>query len=452
MAASTIVYRATIAEGTRQKWTFSAWLKYDPRDGKATGAGASRQRIIDAGVDTDYFLFLESSSAVIWYSGTYGFTTQRIFKDSSAWYHFVLRVDTTAASGLAAGDRYRFYVNGVEVDTFSSESNPPEAYEGAMNNTGIDMVLGGATTSDHNFMGSMSHVHMCDGYSYAPTEFGETDAASGSWKIKTSPSVSYGTNGFFLKFEDRDNLDLDSGTNAFTFTTSGTLTATYDNPSNNFCVMNIMDNWASNATFTNGDLSVGGSGASGTNAPAVSTMPVSAGKWYWEVNFSGGGIDGLIGIVDKTPEAGATEVGNDANSWGYYGSDGDYRNNNTGTSYGDTFTTGDIIGVYLDLDNNKLYFGKNGSVQNSGTGISITAPSSMFPGYYLAGATYFASVTTTFNYNFGNGYFGTTAVTSAVADEGGIGAFEYDPSAGTFDGGSKDFRAICTKNLKLYGG
>ena len=53
--------------------------------------------------------------------------------------------------------------------------------------------------------------------------------------------------------------------------------------------------------------------------------------------------------------------------------------------------------------------------------------------------------------NFGNGYFGTTAVTSGVADAGGVGLFEYDPSAGTFDGSSKDFRALCTNNIATYG-
>ena len=86
-------------------------------------------------------------------------------------------------------------------------------------------------------------VHYIDGYTiYGPTTFGETDSTSGIWKIKTSPSVTYGTNGWFLKFEDRTNLDLDSGTNTFTdFTTTGTPTATYDNPSNNFATINPLN-------------------------------------------------------------------------------------------------------------------------------------------------------------------------------------------------------------------
>ena len=127
------------------------------------------------------------------------------------------------------------------------------------------------------------------------------------------------------------------------------------------------------------------------------------------------------------------------------------------TSFADSYTTDDIIGIYLDLDNNKFYVGKNGTVQNSGTGIAITGISAMTAStnagqdcYFMAGAK--VNGGSTFEFNFGNGYFGTTAVTSAVADAGGIGAFEYDPSAGTFDSASKDFRAICTKNIKAYGG
>ena len=289
------------------------------------------------------------------------------------------------------------------------------------------------------------------------TTFGEFDVTSGIWKPKTAPSVTYGTNGWFLKFEDRTNLDLDSGTNAFTFTTTGTLTATYDSPSNNFCTMNPLDIYyglgSGSGIFTQGNTTV--TSGAGNYAYPNGTMALSSGKWYWEVEqeaVSGGTANySIIGIVD-TPAVSGTYVGKAANSWGYFGYEGKSKNNQVNTTYGDTFTTGDIIGVYLDLDNSKLYFAKNGTVQNSGTGISITAVASTANGHYVPAVTYWDDPSYgTFNLNFGNGYFGTTAVTSAVADAGGVGAFEYDPSSGTFDGSSKDFRAICTKNIATYG-
>ena len=76
----------------------------------------------------------------------------------------------------------------------------------------------------------LSHYQYIDGTALAPTEFGETDATSGIWKLKTACYGTPGTNGFCLKMEDRTNLDLDSSSNALTMTTSGTGTATYDNP------------------------------------------------------------------------------------------------------------------------------------------------------------------------------------------------------------------------------
>ena len=45
---------------------------------------------------------------------------------------------------------------------------------------------------------------------------------------------------------------------------------------------------------------------------------------------------------------------------------GNKGHDNTDSSYGNTYTTNDIIGVALDLDNNKIYFSKNGTFQNSG--------------------------------------------------------------------------------------
>ena len=111
------------------------------------------------------------------------------------------------------------------------------------------------------------------------------------------------------------------------------------------------------------------------------------------------------------------------------------------------------MAVAVDLDNNKLYFGKDNTWMNSGvptsgatgTGaISIAAAVDTPLGEYFAGASYWTSGGATFSYNFGNGYFGTTAVTSAEADGAGIGAFEFAPPTGYY--------ALCTKNLKAYGG
>ena len=160
-------------------------------------------------------------------------------RDPGAWYHYVFVFDTTNGT---PGDRMRLWINGVRAtgDQISADTDPSDSYSFTPLVSGIfalNKYGTNSTYSDHEY----SHVHYTDGYAYDASTFGEFDSTSGIWKIKTSPTVTYGTNGFFLKFEDRTNLDLDSGTNAFTdFTTVGTITATYDNPSNNFCDCRIL--------------------------------------------------------------------------------------------------------------------------------------------------------------------------------------------------------------------
>jgi len=292
----------------------------------------------------------------------------------------------------------------------------------------------------------------------ASTELGEVDATSGIWKLKTSCYATPGTNGFCLKMQDRTNLDLDSSSNAFTFTTSGTLTPTYDNPSDNFCTLNPLANYINGSTFTQGNNTM--TTRNGDRSYNIATMGLTSGKWYFETYMnalvSGSGQNTLIGIADAETTAVGNQLGILATQYGYYSTTGGSYNSDTDTSYGDTYTTGDYIGTYIDLDNNKIYWAKNGTIQNSGTGVTITAPSAMTGnsgGAYLPALGFWSSIPVyKYDVNFGNGYFGTTVISSPEHAAGGIGAFKYDPSTGTFDGSSKDFRAICTKNIKAYGG
>ena len=244
--------------------------------------------------------------------------------------------------------------------------------------------------------------------------------------------------------EDRTNLDLDSSSNAHTMTTSGTLTATYDNPSNNFCTWNPLDNYWQGATFANGNLQF----TTTTTAESWNsgTLGVASGKWYWELQGDNFGIAGLV----TDGNTGSYYLGNKVDTWGYYIDGGLFHNGSKTSSWGATHSITDIMGVAVDLDNNFLYLAKNNTWQNSGVptsgatgtgGLAVGTPSSGF--YYPANGDYGGDAVLCTG-NFGNGYFGTTAVTSAEADGNGIGAFEYAPPTGYF--------ALCTKNIKAYGG
>ena len=100
----------------------------------------------------------------------------------------------------------------------------------------------GGSNYNRFFNGSMSHINFIDGTAYDASYFGETDATTGEWKIKTSPSVTYGTNGFFILKDGNSGTDQSGNSNNFTVG-GGTLTKTEDNPSNVFATINPLDNF-----------------------------------------------------------------------------------------------------------------------------------------------------------------------------------------------------------------
>ena len=318
------------------------------------------------------------------------------------------------------------------------------------------------------YTGCMSHVQFVDGLQLAPTEFGEVDSTSGIWKIKTTAYATPGTNGFYLKMEDRTNLDLDSSSNAHTFTTSGDVTPTTDNPDNNFATWNPLYVPDSNLpTFANGNTKTVHATTSGGWHTMQSTIGLSKGKWYWETiggNSSGHIYNGVCSIEwlqwgDPTDGTGPEgEMGKNLSqpSYGVYALNGTLTysntsgNNNQETSYTSAYDNTDYTSVYLDLDNHKIYFSVNGVIQSSGTGWDLQTGFTYIPCVSL-----YNSDAAGADANFGNGVFATTALGGTTySDDDGIGIFKYSPNYGgaaTFDSSAKNFMALCTKNLATYG-
>ena len=377
--------------------------------------------------------------------GGFEYLTNRLFRDTSAWYHIVIAQDSTQA---AAGDRVKLYINGVQETSFATQTNWQLNSGNPYNASGAVQTIGSYGATSNLFSGCMSHFHFIDGTQYAASDFGSFDATSGIWKINTGPSVTYGNNGFFLKMEDRTNLDLDSSPNAHTFTTTGTVTATYDNPSNNFMTMNPIDNEEQVSIFTTGNTTVEWTINNKNN---FTNFAMNKGKFYWEMKYdcTSGGAQGMIGISKEEGRQADNYPGHDTSAWSYYAGDGNTYHSG-GSSYGDSWTTNDIIGVAFDADTRTLWFSKNGTWQNSATIAEIAAGTTTNAAYTGMGTAgkYFFPCMSGYNdniaeFNFGNGYFGTTAVASTNADDAGIGSFEYDVPSG--------FYALCTKNIKAYG-
>jgi len=445
--ASTYLSRTPASAGNRKTWTFSAWIKRSKLSivgstilfGANSSAGSNDEDAIAIEEANNPRFLLNNGSAS-------SIKPSRLLRDTSAWYHIVVAVDTTQAT---ASNRVKYYFNGELETSFSQESYPSQNYDCKINNNVpqgigfIDDAAGGGNST--YFDGSMAHVHFIDGTQYSASDFGETDATTGIWKPITEPSVTYGTNGFFLKFENSGAMGTDSSGNSNNWTVNGTMTQNIDTPSNVFATMNPLDNFYFGATFSNGNLKVVTSASIETFG--TGTIGASSGKYYWEVKVTSASAYTNIGIASELSDSASNFLGEKASTpnYMYDSGTGNSYTNGSGTSYGDTYTTNDIIGVALDLDNNRLFFSKNGTWQNSGdpttsTGaITITDSTSTPTGSYFPAVGDRHNDSATLELNFGNGYFGTTAVSSAQNPDDGIGIFEYDVPTG--------YKALCTKSI-----
>jgi len=448
--ASTRIYRTAGSPTLNTKHTISMWFKRT----KITYGDCF---LMDGYQDASnrFKLAFDSSDRLELYNthgGSYKYNvrTNRVFRDTASFYHLVVRIDTTQAT---ASDRVRVYVNGTEETSFHTYTNvTQDDANNVVNESGATISIGDYQGGNNAFEGLMTHVHFIDGTSYAPTTFGETDSTSGIWVPKTAPSVTYGNNGFFLKFENSGNLDLDSSGNNLTFTTSGTLTQNIDTPSNNHTTWN---NLASRETATNGATQIHPSGDA-SYTYATSTLGASKGKWYFEFESNGGNGRALIGMVksDYSPEqvGDNEEPGGNAHSFAYRQNQGDIQLNNSTSSYGTQITwgtSGNVLMMAVDLDNNKVWYGIDGTWQNSGdpsngtNGFDWSAVRTADEPYLCLAGDDTSSGYGNIQANFGSGFFGTTAVTSANSDANGHGLFEYTVPTG--------FYTLNTKNIKEFG-
>ena len=450
--ASTYLTKTFASSGTSDKIaTISLWCKR-----AVTGAENS---IITAGASLRDLIRFETSGAlrVRLSNGASDLTTNRLFRDVSAWYNLIIKFDTTQAT---ASDRIKIYVNGVEETSFSTTTYPSQNQTLKLGTANPNHIGNDSEQTNPYFNGSMTHFHFIDGTAYDASTFGETDSTSGIWKPKTAPSVTYGTNGFFLKMENSGAMGTDSSGNSNTFTVSGTLTQNVDTPSNNFPTLNRLAPSQDNRTGGNGSLYTGdNSNNSWSSHPA--TMACESGKWYFEIKDETDwgstsdstrryGIANLASSSLNQNRASATDVrfSDGDYAYAYMNASGVRHSGSTisgSTSTHPTFAEGDFIMVAMDLDNNKLYFGKNGTWLDSGdptSGASGTgAVATLAAG---AWAAYLEPKygSDTASINFGQGYF-RTAVAGTNADANGHGKFKYSVPSGYY--------AICTKNIKEFG-
>jgi hypothetical protein len=437
--ATTYLSKTFGSAGNQKTWTWSGWIKR----GTITTTQVFFTNYTSSST-RQYFRFNSSDQFETY--GVVGGTdiiqanTTSVFRDVSAWYHVVVVFNTTESTG---SNRCKVYINGVQ-QSLTFTTTPGLDADGAINDNGLHSI--GNNGNGGNYVdGSMAMVQFVDGQAYDATYFGSTDSTTGIWTSQASSTISsYGTNGFKLAM-DTTTPGADTSGNTNNFTASGTPTLTQGSPDNNWCTLNPLARRFSSSpnTFSNGNTTSTFPAVNNSWNPVSATFGMTKGKWYWESkSISGTATYNGIMAQEPTSNTGDVWLGGIANQFGYSGGNGYVYVANSNQASLSSYTNGDIVSVAYDADNNLIYFYKNGAIQNSGTGLAVPTPESTPLGAWFPAWSTWDQTTTVKSFNFGEGFFGTTAA-GTQADDNGQGLFAYDVPAGYY--------ALNTKNLEAYG-
>ena len=423
------------SSASRQTFTFSTWFKRSKLSATMSllSSGTSnseRTSLFINSDDTVRFFSSESDSVAKLLK------SNAVLRDPSAWYHLVLRYDSTQSTDT---DRIRFYLNGSEMDYQSSPVYPAQnnstQYIGSNDTHAVGCLFHGSSASEF-FDGYMTETHYIDGTSLDHTSFGEFNDNK-VW-IPIKYTGTYGTNGFFLQFKQTGTSQNSSGIGAdtsgndnhFAVTNLAATDITEDTCTNNFCTLSSIANQLGTA------LSEGNLQQSDTNTDknCFSTFGLTQGKWYFEVKVPTQGSRGNILITDADHNEG---LGTNFARVELY-------NGNVSTSATDngdlsSFSNNDILCVALNLDDGEVYFSKGADIDTSGTATVTNFPLTGTNRDYRI-SHFGTSTGTTVQFNFGNPPF---TISSGNSDGEGFGNFEFSPPSGYF--------SLCTKNLAEYG-
>jgi hypothetical protein len=416
--SSDYLSRTPGSTGNTKKFTVSFWLKR----GTITGADQNIFHAYPGSGSRSQILFNSSEQLLVDLEAgnTNRLITTRVFRDTSAWYHIVIVYDSDNGT---SGDRVIIYINGVRETNFGTETYPSSGSTSQINTT-TQHEISSYDGSGSYFDGYLAEFVLLDGTVADATSFGEFDEDSPTiWKPKNVSGLSFGTNGFYLDFENSGALgaDVSGNSNNFTVNNLTSVDQSTDTCTNNFCTLNPLN--FGNGTLSEGNLKWTTSSQAGNLAFGTIGIDMDvSNQFYWETKIDsiGGGV--VIGIAPTTLRWNDTSR---AGSYGYY-SDGNKYSGTSASSYGASFTNNDIIGILAG--NGTITFYKNGSTQG-------TAFSSL-TGTWLP---FLAEVGHTNSMNFGSPPY---SISSGNSDPAGYGNFEHSTNGGY---------ALNTKNLAEFG-
>ena len=433
---------ARASDGSATTGTISFWFK--------RSAIGSAQFLMDAREDGNNYMRIQilADDTIEWQNETgaamkFELETTQVFRDTSAWYHFVGVIDMTNGT---QGNRAQMYINGERVTVFDVETYPADASQVTALNTAANLRLGNAVAATVPLDGYMAEMVVIDGTAQAVTDMGETK--NGVWIPKDPSGLTFSTNGFYLKVESSGDLGNDSSGNNNDFVAtslsphdqmldSPTFSAT-DGNGGNFATIGPL--WkTSDMTFSEGNLKW----TCATNQRGLMSnwaVPIGT-KAYWEyipVTFGGNtsnGDESWVGINQGTAALVGGDRGGKETAYAYGTSNGYKVILNTASEYGATIRANDVVGVAVDRVNHTINFSKNNSWQGT---FAISATMDLFPFIGSGGGT--SSATGTFNFG-ADGTFAGTKTAGGNADGNGYGNFLYTPPSG--------FLAMCSGNLPV---
>jgi hypothetical protein len=353
--------RTLSGDGNLETGTFSFWMK-------RSGLGSLQEIFTTYSIRSSFFFNSNDTLSMQIYNGASytTLTTTAVFRDPSAFAHYLFRWDTTQATDT---DRLQFYYNGV-LQTVTGAYPAQNSTTTFSDATYTHVISGdGPANTLYEIDGYLAEIHYVDGTALAATDFGEYNS-DGVW-IPIEASPTYGTNGFYITGETASDLGEDFSGNNNDFTSSGLATTDQmlDTPTLNYCTLNPLITPAT-MTFADGNLALSGYTAV---TSAYGTFGMSSGKWYWELVAQTNAMAG----VAATPN-GSQYPGQAADSYSFDLTNGTKYNNGSSSAFGaGAVSAGNTVGVAFDADNGDLKF-----YDNSGTLIG-TAYSGLTSGPYF---------------------------------------------------------------------
>jgi len=416
--------------GNVDKWSLSFWMKRCTlgTEQYVFGSGANTSNTSDISFNTsDQLIFWSYISAY----QTRLITTQ-VFRDTSAWYHVVVVYDSGNA---VSSERARMYINGARVTSFGTETYPSQNQDGIVGSN-VNIGFGRYISNGSNYFdGYLAEMNYVNGSALDPSSFGEYND-SGIW-IPKEYSGSYGTGGFYIKGEDSSDLGNDSSGNGNDLTTSGLAAhdQVADSPTNNFAVYNILYNVGDVdfPTYSEGNLSVDYNFYGKRSPVSTFAIPTDSDAYCeFYIKTSSASNNSGVGIG----QGDANNTGNVVLTNGVtYNFNGNKTTGGSSTTFGNTYTAGDIIGVYFDQSDNEVDFYKNNTLEGS---ISLSGLSGDL--FFLVANNTTSQQVIIANFGQDDTFAGNkTSGSAGASDSSGNGKFYYSRISGA--------KALCSKSL-----